>query len=405
MFRTNQPSISKLSLIVVCAGSDAPDLARLAGSISPSANPSSSSSSPENRVDIEVYVVENTQPPHDDDILKISSDHEAFTHLRTGGNIGFGRAVNAGFEMACQHHQKDATANHWILICNADLEFPPESLKHLLQFIRHFSEQRNLDANRPVGLIAPRLLDPAEEGGQTQPSIGRFPTFLSLVFGKLLRSRKLRKYIPTPRQTQSVEWATGACLAVRADAFASVNGFDPGFFLDYEDTDLCIRLGRAGWQCVICPDWEVVHVHPNAHAALPNPSRHVHTRCSLMRYVYKHRPRLESLSLEWLMRCTSLVRNPKHPHAPSWIASANLGRSLRKGDARSDTSSATIFKTESEQADSIASANRTTPVNDPPEVIVRTVTVPFLDANSSKPPTATVIETSKTTPMTKRVGI
>src|SRR5690606_21389565 len=56
------------------------------------------------------------------------------------------------------------------------------------------------------------------------------------------------------------EWLSGACLLLRREAFDSVNGFDPRYFMYFEDVDLGDRLGRAGWRNVYVPSAEVVHI-------------------------------------------------------------------------------------------------------------------------------------------------
>jgi N-acetylglucosaminyl-diphospho-decaprenol L-rhamnosyltransferase len=54
-------------------------------------------------------------------------------------------------------------------------------------------------------------------------------------------------------------WLSGACLLLRREAFAQVGGFDEGYFMYFEDTDLCERLARAGWDVVYAPSATVVH--------------------------------------------------------------------------------------------------------------------------------------------------
>jgi GT2 family glycosyltransferase len=54
-------------------------------------------------------------------------------------------------------------------------------------------------------------------------------------------------------------WISGCCLAIRRAALEQVGGFDPGYFLYQEETDLCLRVRRAGYRIAWCPELEVEH--------------------------------------------------------------------------------------------------------------------------------------------------
>jgi GT2 family glycosyltransferase len=58
---------------------------------------------------------------------------------------------------------------------------------------------------------------------------------------------------------RDVTAATGACLLVRRDAFTSIEGFDERFSVGYNDIDLCLRLGRAGWRVTVATNVELYH--------------------------------------------------------------------------------------------------------------------------------------------------
>ena len=52
----------------------------------------------------------------------------------------------------------------------------------------------------------------------------------------------------------------GIALAIRKKAFDDVGGFDPRYFLYFEEYDLCRRLLSAGWHTYCCGDATVVHL-------------------------------------------------------------------------------------------------------------------------------------------------
>lgn len=62
------------------------------------------------------------------------------------------------------------------------------------------------------------------------------------------------------RLAHNVSAVTGAALVIRRDRFAAVDGFDAALFaVNYNDVDLCLRLMRAGYRNLYCPDAVLIH--------------------------------------------------------------------------------------------------------------------------------------------------
>ncbi len=66
--------------------------------------------------------------------------------------------------------------------------------------------------------------------------------------GRYTRSSKLWPWLLASRNVSGV---TGACLAIRADLFRQLDGFDEAFPVNYNDVDLCFRVREHGLG-VIC---------------------------------------------------------------------------------------------------------------------------------------------------------
>jgi GT2 family glycosyltransferase len=61
-------------------------------------------------------------------------------------------------------------------------------------------------------------------------------------------------------QARAVPAVTGAALLVRREAFQKVGGFTEDYIIgDYEDSDLCLKLRRAGGEIYYCPDAVLFH--------------------------------------------------------------------------------------------------------------------------------------------------
>jgi O-antigen biosynthesis protein len=63
---------------------------------------------------------------------------------------------------------------------------------------------------------------------------------------------------------------TGACMAVRREVFAALNGFDETYIVGYGDIDLCLRAREQGFRVVYTPFAKMLH-HEGATRGLNQP--------------------------------------------------------------------------------------------------------------------------------------
>ena len=66
--------------------------------------------------------------------------------------------------------------------------------------------------------------------------------------------------MPLPARLTAVDWTAGCSLLIRQDVLEDVGDFDEGFFLYFEETDLCRRAALAGWRTLYVPQSRVSHV-------------------------------------------------------------------------------------------------------------------------------------------------
>lgn len=100
--------------------------------------------------------------------------------------------------------------------------------------------------------LAPAILGPARIEGQ-RPASHRGVSYR--VRDEVCRSW-LRRNGPPPAGTGFV---SGAAMLVRRADFDRIGGFDPGYFLFYEDIDLCQRANRQGIPTHLADGWVVRH--------------------------------------------------------------------------------------------------------------------------------------------------
>ncbi len=135
------------------------------------------------------------------------------------------------------------------------------------------------------GLAAPAVRNPA---GAIEDSARHFPT----PFGLLTKLLKLGdgRHVIVGESPVAVDWTAGMFLLFRAEAFRDLGGFDEGFFLYYEDVDICVRLWQAGRRVLFHPGVSVIHAAQRASRRRP---RYLAWHLSSMtRYFIKHLWRL-----------------------------------------------------------------------------------------------------------------
>lgn len=59
---------------------------------------------------------------------------------------------------------------------------------------------------------------------------------------------------------EKIHWASGACMAVRADVFKALGGFDERLFAHMEEIDLCWRMMNAGYEIRYTPFSSIYHL-------------------------------------------------------------------------------------------------------------------------------------------------
>ena len=94
--------------------------------------------------------------------------------------------------------------------------------------------------------------------GRIEDSVRRFPTFIGLL-AKALRLSTERIHFDASSKPVHPDWGAGMFMIFRRESYARLGGFDEGFFLYYEDVDICARAWSLGMKIVVCPSVSVVH--------------------------------------------------------------------------------------------------------------------------------------------------
>ena len=194
----------------------------------------------------EILVVDNAST--DGSPQMVEREFPSVRLLRSHTNLGFGAANNLAMLEA---------AGRYFVLLNSDAFLAPGSLA--LAF-------RHMEDTPACALGGCRLIG---RDGSWQPSSRCFHSVfndalvLSGLAARFPRSRLFGRFDRTwadTLQPAAVDWVPGAFSIVRAASLAKIGLFDPGFFLYYEEVDLCRRIKQAGLEVWYWPDIVVTHI-------------------------------------------------------------------------------------------------------------------------------------------------
>lgn len=163
------------------------------------------------------------------------------------GNVGYGSGHNLALDRVGRLH----------LVLNPDVEIAPDALAAATAFMQ---------AHPDCGLLSPAAFGP---DGTRQFLCKRYPTVLDLLLRgfapQALRRRfavRLDRYEMRDAIGDAVAWdppiVSGCFMLFRGSVFRELGGFDPRFFLYFEDFDLSLRAGRIA-RLAYVPTVRIVH--------------------------------------------------------------------------------------------------------------------------------------------------
>jgi GT2 family glycosyltransferase len=146
-------------------------------------------------------------------------------------NNGFARGCNLGFSRV---------SSPYAIFINPDAVLEPDALRTMLRFMQ---------ARPRAGIVAPATIVGEGEDTGLQHA-GCFPTPWTIVRSALpfLRPESLSWEVAPGMVPARAGWVCGAVLMIRTELMRRLGGFDPRFFLYWEETDLCKRVADAGFE-------------------------------------------------------------------------------------------------------------------------------------------------------------
>ena len=190
---------------------------------------------------MDLIIVDNASP---DDTRDILAREAGFAKVILGdANIGFGRGCNVGLM---------AATTPYVVFFNPDAQMEPEAVRAIVSF---------MDSHDRCGICGPAIQ--SGEGADLHiQAVGALPRVTDIVGDALgLHTTYKRRQPVTPGAAPfRTDWVSGSMLVGRTQLLQKLGGFDPRYFLYWEEADLCRSVLSEGYEIWAVPQAVVSHI-------------------------------------------------------------------------------------------------------------------------------------------------
>ena len=194
-----------------------------------------------NKDDAEIWVVDNGSTDYSIDFIK--NNFPSVRALILDQNYGYAKGYNLAIskidaDLYCLLNNDVQISSPWVA-----------SMKEL--FLEHQS----------LGFAQPKIVSLQDES--VFDYAGAAGGYLDILGFPYCRGRYLNYCEKDKGQydnLQDVTWVSGAAFWVRKTTFNQLGGFDEGFFMHFEEIDLCLRGKAEGWSAMCNGTVNIAHL-------------------------------------------------------------------------------------------------------------------------------------------------
>lgn len=175
-------------------------------------------------------------------------------------NIGFGRANNLGSKIA---------SGEFLFFLNSDTLLKENSILKMLSFFEKQEKKLNIgvlgcmlvDIDNNVNGFGNSFPTASSETKKQWSQVPIIRNFVNFQQEKIILDHEI--YFP-------IDYVIGADMLMRKSLFEKMDGFYPGFFMYFEETDLQKRITDYGLRQYIFKDTEIIHLEEASGNAIQN---------------------------------------------------------------------------------------------------------------------------------------
>lgn len=194
----------------------------------------------ERNSNFEIVIVDNASQKDDyQNLDRLLVGFNNIKIVRSKINLGFG----GGNMLGIQHASGD-----FYCFLNSDTLFIEPIFNDLISFAK---------TKNDFGVAGIQILDADQK---ESISFRYFEGIRYKILGKKLVESPQDKINVSNKTPFKVDFVIGSLMFFKKEAFDCIGGFDTNIFLYYEETDVCIRLKKAGFKTYFLPKPKYIHL-------------------------------------------------------------------------------------------------------------------------------------------------
>jgi len=180
-------------------------------------------------------------------LLKEFSVENNILLLDENYGLGFGENNNYIFNYLVR--EKKINEDDYFLVINPDVIIETSEMAKLRnEIISNESDIFTINLFYDENYLKPEM------------SVRRFPKLTGPLKGLLSKDHRSDAYDKSAiNKPKKVDWAAGSFLLFKKAVYQKLSGFDPKYFMYFEDVDICRRANRMEMQVTYLPNIKAIH--------------------------------------------------------------------------------------------------------------------------------------------------